>query len=35
MVTANQERFFFDHYGLTNHDLEIFLYGEAIRLDDY
>jgi len=25
MVTAIQERFFFEHYGLTNHDLEIYL----------
>src|ERR1035437_10802923 len=29
MVTANQERFFFEHYGLTNHDLEIYL-GAAL-----
>src|ERR1700727_3087251 len=35
MVTANQERFFFDHYGLTNHGLEIFLAAALSAGGDY
>src|ERR1700716_385865 len=35
MVTANQERFFFEHYGLTNHDLEIYLAAALSAGGDY
>ena len=35
MVTANQERFFFDHYGLTNHDLETYLGAALSAGGDY
>src|SRR6202166_2103382 len=35
MVTANQERFFFDHYGLTNHDLEKYLGAALSAGGDY
>src|SRR6202521_1185291 len=35
MVTANQERFFFEHYGLTNHDLEIYLNAALSAGGDY
>src|SRR4029077_13127258 len=35
MVTANQERFFFEHYGLTNHDLEIYLTAALSAGGDY
>src|ERR1700691_3559123 len=35
MVTDNQERFFFQHYGLTNHDLEIFLDAALSAGGDY
>jgi TldD protein len=35
MVTANQERFFFAHYGLTNHDLEIYLTAALSAGGDY
>src|ERR1700719_2403084 len=35
MVTANQERFFFDHYGLTNHDLETYLTAALSAGGDY
>ena len=35
MVTATQERFFFEHYGLTNHDLEIYLAAALSAGGDY
>jgi TldD protein len=35
MVTANQERFFFAHYGLTNHDLESYLSAALSAGGDY
>jgi TldD protein len=35
MVTANQERFFFEHYGLTNHDLETYLAAALSAGGDY
>src|ERR1700681_3514023 len=35
MVTATQERFFFEHYGLTNHDLEIYLTAALSAGGDY
>ena len=35
MVTANQERFFFQHYGLTNHDLETYLAAALSAGGDY
>ena len=35
MVTANQQRFFFDHYGLTNHDLETYLAAALSAGGDY
>src|SRR5665811_2446778 len=35
MVIANQERFFFAHYGLTNHDLEIYLGAALSAGGDY
>src|SRR3981189_870464 len=35
MVIANQERFFFEHYGLTNHDLEIYLTAALSAGGDY
>src|SRR5277367_3521940 len=35
MVTANQERFFFKHYGLTNHDLENYLAAALSAGGDY
>src|SRR5271157_4908052 len=35
MVTANQERFFFEHYGLTNHDLETYLGAALSAGGDY
>src|SRR6202158_5901665 len=35
MVTATQERFFFEHYGLTNHDLEIYLNAALSAGGDY
>ena len=35
MVTANQERFFFAHYGLTNHDLETYLSAALSAGGDY
>ena len=33
--TANQEHFFFEHYGLTNHDLEIYLGAALSAGGDY
>jgi TldD protein len=35
MVTANQERFFFEQYGLTNHDLELYLDAALSAGGDY
>src|SRR5208282_2675735 len=35
MVTATQERFFFEHYGLTNHDLETYLAAALSAGGDY
>ena len=35
MVTANQERFFFEHYGLTNQDLETYLAAALSAGGDY
>src|ERR1019366_8289140 len=35
MVTANQERFFFQHYGLTNQDLENYLGAALSAGGDY
>src|SRR5437868_721484 len=35
MVTATQERFFFEHYGLTNHDLETYLTAALSAGGDY
>ena len=35
MVTANQKRFFFEHYGLTNHDLETYLAAALSAGGDY
>src|SRR5260370_10669729 len=35
MVTATQERFFFEHYGLTNHDLQIYLTAALSAGGDY
>jgi TldD protein len=35
MVTANQGHFFFEHYGLTNHDLEIYLTAALSAGGDY
>jgi hypothetical protein len=35
MVIAIQERFFFEHYGLTNHDLEIYLAAALSAGGDY
>src|SRR6266700_3816229 len=35
MVIANQERFFFEHYGLTNHDLETYLTAALSAGGDY
>src|SRR5205807_2720270 len=35
MVTAIQERFFFEHYGLTNHDLELYLNAALSAGGDY
>ncbi|MGA2458119.1 MAG: metalloprotease TldD [Terriglobales bacterium] len=35
MVTANQQRFFFAHYGLTNHDLETYLAAALSAGGDY
>src|ERR1700681_865747 len=35
MVTANQERVFFEHYGLTNHDLDIYLAAALSAGGDY
>ena len=35
MVTASQERFFFEHYGLTNHDLETYLAAALSAGGDY
>ena len=35
MVTANQERFFFKHYGLTNQDLETYLAAALSAGGDY
>src|ERR1700728_1261095 len=35
MVTANQQRFFFEHYGLTNHDLEHYLGAALSAGGDY
>ncbi len=35
IVTATQERFFFDHYGLTNHDLETYLAAALSAGGDY
>src|SRR5260370_35378167 len=35
MVTASQERFFFENYGLTNHDLEIYLTAALSAGGDY
>src|SRR5438105_1558943 len=35
MVIAIQERFFFEHYGLTNHDLEIYLTAALSAGGDY
>lgn len=35
MVTANQQRFFFEHYGLTNHDLETYLAAALSAGGDY
>src|SRR6202167_2824273 len=35
MVIANQEHFFFEHYGLTNHDLEIYLAAALSAGGDY
>src|ERR1700691_1093598 len=35
MVIANQEHFFFEHYGLTNHDLEIYLSAALSAGGDY
>ena len=35
MVTANQKRFFFAHYGLTNRDLETYLAAALSAGGDY
>jgi TldD protein len=35
MVTAIQQHFFFEHYGLTNHDLEIYLAAALSAGGDY
>ena len=35
MVTAIQQRFFFAHYGLTNHDLETYLAAALSAGGDY
>jgi TldD protein len=35
MVTANQQHFFFAHYGLTNHDLETYLAAALSAGGDY